>query len=401
MAAERSGFTLSFNPVALLCARMNAVNPPEAPARILPEIYPKPVAFYQHPCFEGGRCVEMAPDTDISRVRVFDADAAFEARILSQFRLTKFRHAGRLRGTYLLQNRCLLALDADGAPIKINTDALDDWAMLSLFSELEVHCAQPLWRLHRDALLRGWDSAPVHRDVVVLGGTHADHNYYHFSVCLLPQIRHFADRAATCIGLPAQCLERRFQRDLVGLTFGHRLVLPLPDGVRVADPLLVYEPVSAEAVRWLRKRTGLRAERGARLIYVARRSSQSGRVGGCIEETPAFLAFLQENGFETVDFGEGGVSVPDQVAMLEGARVVLSAHGANLTNIAYLAEGASVIEVMPYYWTYFSHMQISSAAGLHHFAVVCQEVNAGQNMVARVDTLDTALRAALEATAAR
>jgi capsular polysaccharide biosynthesis protein len=110
---------------------------------------------------------------------------------------------------------------------------------------------------------------------------------------------------------------------------------------------------------------------------------------------------LQENGFETVDFGEGGVSVPDQVAMLEGARVVLSAHGANLTNIAYLAEGASVIEVMPYYWTYFSHMQISSAAGLHHFAVVCQEVNAGQNMVARVDTLDTALRAALEATAAR
>jgi hypothetical protein len=379
---------------------MDAVTTNETVGRILPEIYPKPVAFYQHPCFEGERCAELAPDTDVSQLRFFDADAAFEARILSQFQLTKFRHAGRLRGTYLLQNRCLLALDAQGAPIKMNTDALDDWAMMSLFSELETHCAQPLWRLHRDALLHGWDNTPVHRDVVVLGGTHADHNYYHFSVCLLPQIRHFADRAATCIGLPSQCLERRFQRDLVGLTFGHRLVLPLLDGVRVEDPLLVYEPVTAEAVRWLRKRTGLRADRGGRLIYIARRSSQSGRVGGCIEETPAFLAFLQARRFEMVDFGEGGVCVPEQVAMLDGARVVLSAHGANLTNIAYLAEGASVVEVLPYYWTYFSHMQISCAAGLHHFAVVCREVNAGQNMVPDVDSLDEAICAALQVTAA-
>jgi len=366
--------------------------------RILPEIYPKPIAFYQHPAFEGEACVRMAPDTDLSRLRLFDVDADFEARILSQFRLTKFRHFGRLRGEYLLQNKCLMALDRHGAPIKLNTDALDDWAMTSLFGELELHCAQPLFRLHRDALLRRWHDAPLHKNPVVLAGTHADHNYYHFSICTLPQIRHFPDTPATCIGLPVQYLERRFQLDLVQMTLGQRLVLPLSDGARVQDPWLIYEPVTQAGIQWLRKRTGLRAERGNRLIHIARRSSQTGRVGGCIDETPAFLEFLQRHGFETVDFGEGGVSVPDQVAMLSGARVILSAHGANLTNLAYVAEGVSVIEVMPYFWTYFSHIQVSCAAGLNHFSVVCHEITEGQNMVPNVETLETALDAALVAT---
>jgi hypothetical protein len=366
--------------------------------RILPEIYPKPVAFYQHPDFEGESCIRLEPDTDLARIQLFDADEAFAARILSQLRLTKFRHAGRLRGEYLLQNKCLLALDRHGAPIKLNTDALDDWAMTSLFGELELHCAQSLFRLHRDGLLRGWADAPVFNDVAVLGGTHADHNYYHFSVCTLPHVRHFADREETCIALPAKCLERRFQLDLVRMTFGHRRVLPLPDGARVVDPKLIYEPVRAEGVRWLRERTGLRAGRGNRLIHIARRSSQTGRVGGCIEETPEFAAFLREHGFETIDFGEGGLLIAQQVAMLEGARVILSAHGANLTNLAYVAEGVSVVEVMPHYWTYFSHMQVACAVGLNHFGVVVHEVNDAQNMVARVGALEEALAAALAAT---
>jgi capsular polysaccharide biosynthesis protein len=369
-------------------------------SRILPEIYPKPIAFYQHPAFEGESCTRLSPDTDLSRIRLFDADEAFTARILSQLRLTKFRHQGRLRGEYRLQNKCLLALDRHGAPIKLNTDGQDDWAMTTLYSEIELHCAQSQFRLHRDSLLRDWASAPVFTDAVVLGGTHADHNYYHFSICLLPQIRHFENRAETCIALPSTCLERRFQLDLVRMTFGHRMVLPLPDGARVVDPQLIYEPVRAEGVRWLRELTGLRAGRGNRLIHIARRSSQTGRVGGCIEETPEFAAFLRNHGFETVDFGEGGLLIAQQVAMLEGARVILSAHGANLTNLAYVAEGVSVVEVMPYYWTYFSHMQVAAAVGLNHFGVVVHEVNDRQNMVARVAALEEALGAALAATPA-
>jgi capsular polysaccharide biosynthesis protein len=156
--------------------------------------------------------------------------------------------------------------------------------------------------------------------------------------------------------------------------------------------------VTQAGIHWLRNRTGLRAERGNRLIHITRRSSQTGRVGGCIEETPEFLAFLTRHGFESVDFGEGDVSVSDQVARLAGARVILSAHGANLTNIAYVAEGVSVIEVMPYFWTYFSHMQVSCAAGLNHHAVICHDVTEGQNMVAKVGTLEIALEAALAST---
>jgi hypothetical protein len=364
---------------------------------MLPEIYPKPVAFYQHPNFEGDRCEILAPDTDLSRIHLYDADEDFASRILSQLKLSKFRHVGRLRGEYLLQHRCLLALDRHGTPIKLNTDALDDWAMSSLFCELEIYCAQTAFPLYRKQLLRGWGDTAVAKDLVVLGGTHADHNYYHFSICMLPHIRHFADVPGTCVGLPSQCLERRFQFDLLHLTFGHRTILPLPDGVRVVDPMLIYEPVTVQGIQWLRKRTGLRAHRGNRLIYVERRSSQTGRVGGCIEETDSFQEFIRKNGFERVDFGVGDTPLVDQVAMLDGARVILSAHGANLTNITYVAEGVSVIEVMPYYWTYFSHMQIASAVGLNYFGIVSHLVNEDQNCTLRMDVLEQAFQAALDA----
>lgn len=366
----------------------------------LPEIYPKPVAFYQHPCFEGQKCEAMAPDADISRLHFFDADEHFTARIVSQFKLTKFRHMGRLHGEYLLLHKNLVALDRHGTPIKINTDALDDWAMSSLFGEIEMFCAEPIFPIYRRSLIEKWEEAPIAHNPVVLGGTHADHNYYHFSICTLPLVRHFPDSGSTCIGLPATCLERPFQQQLIQMTFGHRMVLPMADGVRVSDPTLIYEPVRSSGIEWLRKRTGLRAHRGNRLIYITRRSSQTGRVGGCIEETEDFTAFLRRHHFEIVDFGEGHVPVIDQVAMLDGARVVLSAHGANLTNLAYMAEDVSVVEVMPYYWTYFSHMQVACAAGLQHFGVVCHHVNENQNMVAKVETLEQALQAALEATPA-
>jgi capsular polysaccharide biosynthesis protein len=367
---------------------------------MLPEIYPKPSAFYQSPRFEGQRAELVAPDTDLSHVTLLNADEALRARILSQLGLFKFRRFGRLHGEYLLQNRCLLALDRHGVPLMLNCDANDDWAMTSLFGEIEAHCTQPLFKLYRNALLEKWDEAPAADGLVVLGATHADHNFYHFSLCLLPLIRHFPDHTSTRIGLPAQCLERPFQLDLVRLTFGHRTIVALPDGARVRDPMLIYEPVTADAIRWLRKRTGLRAARGNRLIHIARRSSQTGRVGGCLEETEAFLAFLARHGFETVDFGVGTVLLMEQVALLEGARVVLAAHGANMTNLAYLDPGVSVIEVMPYYWTYFSHMQIACAVGLPYVGVVCHDVNAGQNMVPDVASLEQALDLALAATPA-
>lgn len=366
----------------------------------LPQIYPKPIAFYQHPAFEGEACQLVPPDTDLSQCRLFNAGPAFVARIFQQLQLTKTRHVGRLRGEYMLQQRCLLALDRNGAPIKLNTDAGDDWAMSSLFSELETFCAQPVFPLYRDKLLETWENAPVASNLVVLGGTHADHNYYHFSVCMLPQIRHFADSPATCIGLPEKCVERRFQLDLIQFTFGHRTVTPLPDGVRVIDPMLIYEPITVDGIRWLRKRTGLRAPRGNRLIHITRRSSQTGRVGGCIEDTPDFQDFLARHGFENIDFGIGDITLPDQVAMLDGARVIFSAHGANLTNIAYVEQGVSVIEVLPYYWSYFSHMQIAAAVGLPYHGVICHEVNEQQNMEVNVLALEQALAAALAATPA-
>ena len=171
------------------------------------------------------------------------------------------------------------------------------------------------------------------------------------------------------------------------MTYGERRIIPFPEMTKVEDPILLHEPFSTDALQWLRTRVGLQARKGERLIYVARRSSLVGRHHGGILENEDFCRFLELHGFETVDFGSGEMTISEQIALLDGAKLVMSAHGANLTNIAFAQEGISVIELLPYYWTYFSHMQISLAASLNYFGIVCHCINSDRQIVVNIETL--------------
>lgn len=360
--------------------------------------YPKPFAYYQSPLFEGRRAEIHAPDADLSRISLSGGDAAQRARVLNQLQVTKFRRLGRLRGEYVILAGGLLALDRDGAPIKINCDADDDWAHNSVFSQLENQCSAPDFGIIRDRVLSQWDSLPSIGETPFLAEPYSAKNYYHFSMVFLPKVRHVA--AAGEVALPQTYLHYPFQRELIGLTFAERRILPTPDIFRVTDPVLRYEPFGNENVRWLREAVNTRARRGERRIYVARRSTMVGRAHGSILEDADFQNFLERHGFETVDFGSGEIPVSAQIEMLSGARVVLSAHGANLTNIAYAEEGVSVIEVLPFYWAYFSHMHIAAAAGLNYFGLLCNEIDAERRLKPDLGQLSRALEAALDAGAA-
>lgn len=54
--------------------------------------------------------------------------------------------------------------------------------------------------------------------------------------------------------------------------------------------------------------------------------------------------FLVERGFTVVD--PGRLSIVQQMAMFQGARLVVGAHGAGLTNLAWCAPGAAVVEIL-------------------------------------------------------
>jgi hypothetical protein len=70
-----------------------------------------------------------------------------------------------------------------------------------------------------------------------------------------------------------------------------------------------------------------------------------GRSGGGIAEDEIFMELLARYKFDVIDFGVGDVPVGDQIMALDGARIILGAHGANLANIVYLEPRVSIIEL--------------------------------------------------------
>jgi hypothetical protein len=360
------------------------------------QIFPKPISYYQSHNFSGERALPLVPDLDIEKLTLLDADEYFRERITSQLRCVKFRRFGQLSGQYIILRNGLLAIDRNGTPIKLNTDSDDDWAYSSIFGQLENFCCSDQFVDLRRYAMDNWEKIDVTGSFPIIGEAHAADNYYHFTVLLLPKVRNFANVATTNIGIPIECIKRPFQRELIGMTYGERRIIPLHEMTKVENPTLLYEPFSTDALAWLRHRVGLRARKGNRLIYVARRSILSGRGHGGIIEDEDFLRFLASHRFETIDFGSGDIGISQQIAMLDGAKIVMAAHGANFTNLVFAQEGVGVIELLPYYWAYFSTMQIALAARLNYFGIICNNVDRDFRITVNMETLSLALKKALE-----
>ncbi|MFQ3585412.1 MAG: glycosyltransferase 61 family protein [Cyanobacteriota bacterium] len=101
-----------------------------------------------------------------------------------------------------------------------------------------------------------------------------------------------------------------------------------------------------------------------RRIYISRRSARWRRV---INEAEV-LAALQPWGFVSVQLET--LSLPEQIALMQGAEVVIGIHGAGLTNLAFCRPQTLVMEILPsnallpYFWT------IAQVAALRYFPLV-------------------------------
>jgi capsular polysaccharide biosynthesis protein len=195
------------------------------------------------------------------------------------------------------------------------------------------------------------------------------------------------------IGLPAAYLKQIFQRELVSLCIGSRRFMSFTGCVRINNPTFNHEPFAELDLNWLLGQTKIRARRGSRRIYITRGKS----INRKIIEDENFQKFLSQNRFETIDFGNGETSIFQQIKMLDGAGIVLSPHGANLTNIAFLEAGVSVIEVLPAPWSYASFIEIGLMARLNYACVVNNAISNKQgDMIADIDYLVQALGEALK-----
>jgi capsular polysaccharide biosynthesis protein len=152
--------------------------------------------------------------------------------------------------------------------------------------------------------------------------------------------------------------------------------------------------MSEEGVNWLREASGLSARPGARRVYV-RRNAQGTRMrpGGGLSESEGFQALLRDYSFETIDFGNGDRNVAEQVAMLEGAGFILAAHGAALTNLAYLGAGVKVIEIIGSTTESACFMHLADIVGLTYHGISSTAYDERDDIVVDLDELRDAIGA--------
>ena len=101
-----------------------------------------------------------------------------------------------------------------------------------------------------------------------------------------------------------------------------------------------------------------------RRVYVSRAVARRRRI---VNENE-LLPLLERHGFETIRPGE--LTVLEQMETFSSADVVVSAHGAELTNLAYCGAGAKVIELFSPYYLNPCFKQLAAARGLRHAALV-------------------------------
>jgi len=197
-------------------------------------------------------------------------------------------------------------------------------------------------------------------------------NYCHFLFEGLPRL-HMLERCGIGKDVPVYAnAKKAFQRELLPL-FGvpkERLIAASEHPLLQAERLWVptypgYQgKFTPEAIAYLRATilTKLEAQSPLRLmsrkIYISRRDSTSRRILNEAE----IEARLRKLGFECLCLGE--MPVLDQLRAFAEARIVVAAHGASLTNIAFSSAGSSMVEIFPEDFYFECYQELAAKVGV-------------------------------------
>jgi Glycosyltransferase 61 len=184
----------------------------------------------------------------------------------------------------------------------------------------------------------------------VLGSLPWHHNFCHWMTEIFPRLRMLEDGhvdSSLPIYMPQSSPSFVKQSlDLVGLSGRVRW---LPDGVYDAEGLIIPSRVScgrptSVAIDWLRERMLPESIAGEsfstpRYLYISRRDVAD-RVPSNEEQIASAMSSL---GFEVVNFSK--MDLAAQIRLTSRARLLVGAHGAGFAHVAFLPEGAGMIEL--------------------------------------------------------
>lgn len=319
-------------------------------------------------------------------VEVHSKSPLLHHRLMTDFDHIRFERSGIMLGEYIALEDGLFLMDREGTCISINFP----WDSALVAGTPYATVNNPAFWDRRQMLLDTWDTIPVVDNASVF--SHIYHNnYYHFTFEFLQNVRLIPSFDVDKVIIPPMILGLGFQRDLLSRTLGSRNVIAGGRPIRMVNPVVVQTYQSPEGLHWLRQTMKFPARPGRNRYYI-RRTPTKKRRGNNIAESPDFLAFLERHGFKSIDFGNGERLVAEQVAMLDEASVIIAAHGAGLTNIAYLSAPLTLIEVFSRAVLSASFMQLAIALGFAYRGIICEETDADGGIVTDVDLLETFMR---------
>ncbi len=225
-------------------------------------------------------------------------------------------------------------------------------------------------------VFKKWKLRPAryfHGKLAVLAVLSGDHNYYHWMFDVLPRLHLLATQGITITDVDYFFMNRcqfPFQTEMLAMlgipldrviectTQSHvkaeQLIVPSLPGTLFDVPLWACD--------FLRKTflidRNVHPQNTPKRIYINRADASYRKLVNELE----VIAYLSKLGFESVSLRS--MSVAAQIELFAGAEVIVSPHGAGLTNIIFCQPETKVIELFsahylkPYYWFLSNHIPL-------------------------------------------
>ncbi len=217
------------------------------------------------------------------------------------------------------------------------------------------------------------------------------HNYFHWVTEVLPRLWTLLQSGEQADWYVADCYSQWQRTSLAALGVPlDRVVQPHATFHLEADELLVPSLQATQAIspmaQGLAEGLGLQDASGGdpkRLIYIERAHSR--RPANADE----FSAWRRLHGFEDVWLED--MSLAEQIALFQQAKIILGVHGAGLTNIIHCRPGTLVVEFMPAGLNRPCYPVLSQLFNLRHVMVNAPRAGRRHGIQVSISVLDQIL----------
>lgn len=237
------------------------------------------------------------------------------------------RH-GQVEGLYIVDNRGTLLVRCDLILLKINFEIWQSFyneQMDKIIKNLDYNAITEILKNSTNRIID---------NPVIIGDPYV-WNYYHFTYDFLSKASlcgHYPSCPVLC---PMAVLANPTQRAMLERHVAPHRLVPIILPMLVNNPIIGYSSFSERNIDIRRRTLGTRPA-GRRRIHIRRRRRAPTNAAG-------LEALLARYGFETVDFE--GSSFDDQLNMLQGAGMIVAAHGANLVNTSFIDGPVTLVEL--------------------------------------------------------